>query len=86
MTDDLVKRLRRGTVGDKERHEAADHIEKLECEITSNTIHLDAAMVSIEKLEAALRAIIDRAEFRMGHHVTDAVCSLARTALEEKDE
>ena len=30
MSDDLVKRLRRGTAGDKERHEAADLIEKLE--------------------------------------------------------
>ena len=30
MSDDLVKRLRNGTVGDKERHEAADRIEKLE--------------------------------------------------------
>ena len=30
MSDDLVKRLRRGTIGDKERHEAADLIEKLE--------------------------------------------------------
>ena len=40
----------------------------------------------IERLEAALRAIIDRAEFRMGHHVTDAVCSLARKALEGEDD
>ena len=37
----------------------------------------------IEKLEAALRRIIDRAEYRMGHHVTDAVCAIAREALEE---
>ena len=40
----------------------------------------------IEKLEAALRAIIDRAEFRIGHNVTDVVCALARKALEEKDD
>jgi hypothetical protein len=40
----------------------------------------------IEKLEAALRAILDRAEYRMGHHVTDAVCAIAREALEGKDE
>ena len=39
----------------------------------------------IEMLEAALRAIIDRAEFRMGHNVTDAVCAIARRALEGKD-
>ena len=30
MTEDLVKRLRHGTAGDKERHAAADRIEKLE--------------------------------------------------------
>ena len=40
----------------------------------------------IEKLEAVLRDIIDRAEYRMGHHVTDAVCAIARNALEGKDE
>ena len=37
----------------------------------------------IEKLEAALRRIIDRADYRMGHHVTDVVCAIAREALEE---
>jgi hypothetical protein len=47
---------------------------------------LEMAADRIEKLEAALRAIIDRAEFRMGHYVTDAVCSLARKALEGKDD
>ena len=30
MSDDLVKRLRHGTAGDKERHAAADRIERLE--------------------------------------------------------
>jgi hypothetical protein len=40
----------------------------------------------IKKLEAALKAIIDRAEYRIGHHVTDAVCALARKALEGKDD
>jgi hypothetical protein len=40
----------------------------------------------IERLDAALRRIIDRAEYRMGHHVTDAVCALAREALEGKDD
>ena len=44
---------------------------------------LDAAKERIEKLEAALRRIIDRAEYRLGHHVTDAVCAIAREALEE---
>ena len=43
----------------------------------------DEAAERIEKLEAALRRIIDRAEYRMGHHVTDAVCAIAREALEE---
>jgi len=40
----------------------------------------------IEKLEAALRRVIERAEYRIGHHVTDAVCAIAREALEKKDE
>ena len=40
----------------------------------------------IEKLEDALRRIIERAEYRMGHHVTDAVCAIAKEALEGKDD
>ena len=44
---------------------------------------VDEAADRIEKLETALRRIIDRAEYRMGHHVTDAVCAIARDALEE---
>ena len=47
---------------------------------------LEDAADHIEKLEAALRRIIDRAEYRMGHHVTDAVCAIAKEALEKKDE
>jgi len=47
---------------------------------------LEEAADRIEKLEAALRRIIDRAEYRMGHHVTDAVCAIAKEALEKKDE
>jgi hypothetical protein len=47
---------------------------------------LDEAAARIEKLEDALRRIIDRAEYRMGHHVTDAVCAIAREALEGKDD
>ena len=35
MSDDLVKRLRHGTAGDKERHKAADRIEKLEAALRS---------------------------------------------------
>jgi hypothetical protein len=44
---------------------------------------LNAAKERIEKLEAALRRIIDRAEYRMGHHVTDGVCAIARDALDD---
>ena len=47
---------------------------------------LEDAADHIEKLEAALRRIIDRAEYRMGHHVTDVVCAIAKEALEKKDE
>jgi len=45
--------------------------------------HAAKLEVRIEKLEDALRRIVDRAEYRMGHHVTDAVCAIARDALEE---
>ena len=48
--------------------------------------HVAKLEARIEKLEAALRRIIDRAEYRMGHHVTDAVCAIAKEALEKKDE
>jgi hypothetical protein len=72
MNDDLVKRLR-------ERAGKYDEYD------WHGDIELEAAS-RIEKLEAALRAIIDRAEFRMGHNVTDAVCALARKALEGKDD
>jgi hypothetical protein len=72
MSDDLVKRLR-------ERAGKYDEYD------WHGDIELEAAD-HIEKLEAALRAIIDRAEFRMGHNVTDAVCALARKALEGKDD
>ena len=37
----------------------------------------------IEKLEAALRAIIKRAEFRNSEYVPDVVCSIARDSLKE---
>jgi protein-arginine kinase activator protein McsA len=40
----------------------------------------------IEKLEAALREIIERAEYRMSHSVSDDICLIARKALEGKDE
>ena len=72
MTDDLVKRLR--SPANVFYEYAAD-----------NGAFLREAASRIEKLEAALRDIIDRAEYRMGHHVTDAVCAIARKALEGKD-
>ena len=91
MTDDLVKRLRSisnpknsprfSTIA---RLEAADRIEKLECEITSNAIHLDVAMVCmlndqtrIEKLEAALREIA-----ALGYWDGDSAMNIASKALE----
>ena len=68
MSDDLVKRLRHGTAGDKERHAAADRIEKLEEDVgvliaasirLSSRIDIDTDpyVDRIEKLEAALREI-----------------------------
>jgi hypothetical protein len=70
MADNLVKRLR----------ETSDDwpacLVALEQEAASR----------IEKLEAALQAIIKRAEFRNSEYVTDVVCSIARDALEGKDE
>ena len=47
---------------------------------------IDRLKDRIEKLETALRDVIDRAEYRMGHYVTDAVCAIARKALEGKDD
>jgi hypothetical protein len=82
MTDDLAKQLRAAREsGDPWAAwhlalQTADRIEKLEAEL-HHCFH------RIEELQAALRAIIDRAEYRMGHHVTDAVCAIAREALEE---
>jgi hypothetical protein len=46
MTDDLVKRLRHGTAGDKERHAAADRIERLEelLDLYRDAVTVDATM------------------------------------------
>jgi hypothetical protein len=46
---------------------------------------LDEAADRIEKLEAALREIIERAEYRMSHSVSDDTCLIARKALDGKD-
>ena len=47
--------------------------------------HVAKLEARIEKLEAALREIIDRAEFKNSEYVTDIVCRIARDALEGKD-
>jgi regulator of sigma D len=47
---------------------------------------MDEAADRIEKLEAALREIIERAEYRMSHSVSDDTCLIARKALEGKDD
>ena len=75
MSDDLVKRLR----------ELACNCYDAEV-IEAGKDAMDEAASRIEKLEAALRDIIDRAEYRMGHYVTDAVCAIARKALEGQDD
>jgi len=72
MTDDLVKRLRRADT-------CIFPTERDRC-------HCGEAADRILKLEAALREIIERAEYRMSHNVSDDVCAIARKALEEKDD
>jgi len=42
---------------------------------------LAACCAEIERLQAALRAIIDRAEYRMSSKVSDDVVAIARAAL-----
>ena len=100
MTDDLVKRLRNGTVGDKERHEAADLIEKLEEDVgvliaasirLSSRIDLDSDhyVDRIAKLEAALREMLIKCTWaNTGRWCgsIDCHCRIARKTLEGKDE
>jgi hypothetical protein len=94
MTDDLVNRLRAYELpGDRqyqrearttlwsERQEAADRIEKLERENNDIGVHLDGAMVRIEKLKEALREIA-----ALGFWDGDSAMNIARKALEGKDE
>ena len=70
MSDDLVKRLRHGTAGDKERHKAADRIEKLEAALakvaegyetewstSSVTNMLDIAQILSERIVIARKAL-----------------------------
>ena len=94
MSDDLVEQLRAKRVYSDEGNcwadpgcsEAADRIEHLEDRCANLLVENGILNNRIEKLDAALREIIDRAEYRMGHHVTDAVCAIAREALEGKDD
>ena len=62
-----------------------DLVKRLRKNVMCGDAVIEEAADRIEKLEAALRGIIDRAEYRMGHHVTDAVCAIAREALEGKE-
>ena len=64
----------------------AGHAAKLEARIEKLEAELHHCFHRIEELQAGLRAIIDRAEYRIGHHVTDAVCALAREALGGKND
>jgi len=57
MTDDLVKRLRHGTAGDKERHAAADRIEHLENRCANLLVGNGALNIRSDKLEDALLEI-----------------------------
>ena len=70
MTDDLVKRLR--LIGEK----------RLQCTVCYKFIETaDEAADRIEKLEAALREIA-----ALGYWDGDSAMSIARKALEGKDE
>ena len=84
MADDLVKRLREvGGISDDgatrwyinpDGPEAADRIEKLERENNDTALHLYAFASRIEKLDAALRVIVQVWD-------TDQPISIARAAL-----
>ena len=83
MTD-LVKRLRNGTAGDKERHAAADRIEKLEAALTpflklpSGVINDDPPEMEVYQCHGWPRnqlAVVTVADFRR-----------VRKALEGKDD
>jgi len=90
MTDDLVKRLRKGVMcgDDPIVDEAADRIEKLEEQAHyANGVaglamkHRDYAEQRVEKLEAALREIDEWAE----EQCYVGLRKLIRKALEGKD-
>ena len=79
MTDDLVKRLRRGTVGDKERHAAADRIETLEAGEEDWNRICNRYAARIDKLEVALREIACSGSDWIKNY------EIARKALEGKE-
>ena len=59
MTDDLVKRLRHGTAGDKERHNAADRIEKLEEALRLADAALSGANMNMKIVEKKVRKALE---------------------------
>ena len=94
MADDLLRQARRldTCIFPNERSkclcgELADRIEKLENENNDVSIHLEAAMVRIENLEAALREIAEGPRDADKSYVSlfFELQSEARKALEGKD-
>ena len=95
MSDDLAKQLRtdaeayRQSLAAPTSHDmftlAYQWQDKKHRHVWDLCDRLEIAANRIEKLEAALREIVDRAEHRMGHAVSDDVCVIARKALEGKD-
>jgi hypothetical protein len=81
MTDDLVKRLRIGihTSADEQvlRDEAADRIEHLENRCANLLIGNRALNIRSDKLEAALRDVIDN------FFDSTRICEIARKALDD---
>ena len=90
MADDLVKRLRKWDYGKSTwtlQTAAADHIEKLEASEAGWRRICDSYAAEnqrfsdrIEKLESALRDVIDN------FFDSNRICEIARKALEGKDD
>jgi exonuclease VII small subunit len=85
MTDDLVKRLRKGVMcgDDPIVDEAADRIEKLEAAIVTYSSAVAGVQVCNEELNRALNRVIDRWEIQsvriekleaaLRHYVCDCI-------------
>jgi len=102
MTDDLVKRLRDKYASPQDAVAAADRIEKLEAAIVTYSSTVAGAQVCNEELNRALNRVIDRWEIQnarierleaalreiaaLGYWDGDSAMSIARKALEGKDE